>query len=95
MEPEEKNVPPVMEKFSHWVHNSGGSCRPQEGLVKKHRKAISKPRAIREPSGSTRVIRISEEAWIEKCAAASERGRVVEVAAYFDRAQWLRQPKVS
>jgi membrane-bound ClpP family serine protease len=95
MEPEEKNVPPVMEKFSHWVHNSGGSCRPQEGLVKKHRKAISKPRAIREPSGSTRVIRISEEAWAAKCAETVARGKPVEIAAYFDRAQWLSQTKVS
>jgi hypothetical protein len=63
--------------------------------MKRRAKAISKPRAIREPQGATRVIRISEEAWAAKCATTFQQGRPVEVSAYFDRAQWLKQPKVS
>ena len=63
--------------------------------MKKRAKAIPKPSAIREPSGATRVIRISEEAWAAKCAANFQQDEPVEISAYFDRAQWLKQPKVS
>ncbi len=63
--------------------------------MKKRAKAISKPRAIREPQGATRVIRVSEEAWAAKCAASFQQDGPREISAYFDRAQWLKQPKVS
>ncbi len=63
--------------------------------MKRRAKAISKPRAIRQPRGVTRVIRISEEAWVAKCAASFQQGGPLEISAYFDRAQWFKQPKVS
>jgi hypothetical protein len=41
---------------------------------------------VRKPAGSTRVVRISQEAWAAKCAVVARQGRPVEIAAYFDRA---------
>lgn len=75
-----------MEKFLRGVHNKGGLFRPQEAPVKKRTMTISKPRAIREPVASARVVRVSEETWTAKIVEASQRGKPMEVAAYFDRA---------
>jgi hypothetical protein len=53
--------------------------------MKKRVKKTSKRRAAVQPT-SVRVIRITEEAWAEKCGSLAKRGRPLEPEEFFDRA---------